>query len=56
MMDKNMSRNDGQSSNAPENDRIFRRGSVDLVEKSFPEEEDSFGGAVFDFSALSFVK
>ncbi|KAG5313731.1 AMACR racemase, partial [Acromyrmex insinuator] len=37
----------------PENDRIFRRGSADLMKKSFP---DSFGGAIFDCSALNFVR
>ena len=40
-MDKNMSRNDGQSSNALKNDRIFRRGSADLVKKvSFPDSSE----------------
>ena len=52
-MDKNIFRNDDQSSNAPENDRISDRDSADLMEKWFL---DSFEGAILGCSTLNFVR
>jgi len=47
-----MSRNDGQSSNTPENDQILRHSSADLARRSFI---DSLGEAESERSLLNFV-